>query len=332
VKSDIWAPTPGHFAADGSFVYGVSATNRRIYLASLDTSTGGIVGEPTPITPISADRASDPQWSPDGRLISYLLTNQVATHSRIAIRDRESGETKEIPIPRTIGYAFHRWAPDGGSIIVSASEKGHSGAFRLDLRTRQFTTLYSLERGTTTGSWLNVLPSGREVVYVKAVKGSPTVIVVRDLATGTERMIHTSKLPAGTGPRIALSPDGERVAFMERTGTKALLMVVPVRGGEARRVVNDSMTAAHPAWSADGRFILVLRAPRDPENAGKNELWRIPLDGGAASATGLLEEFVASVRPDRSGRHMLFDAGQNKIEFWRMEHILATPGTSVGSK
>jgi Tol biopolymer transport system component len=321
VKPDLWAPTPGQFAADGSYYYGVQTANRGIYLAAADSLKGTIVGEPTLLTPISSDRASDPQWSPDGRTVSYLLTNQVATQSRIALRSRESGEVREVPIPNGVRYVFHRWAPDGKSLILSASEKGRDGAFRIDPRTGRMETLYLLDRGTGTGSWLNVLPSGREVVYAKAAKEKSPEIVVRDLATQSERVLYRSK--AIIAPRIALSPDGDRVAFMERTAAGSIPMVVPVRGGEARQVGNDPpMPAGHIAWSADGRALLVGRAPRDPKSVGKAELWRVPLDGSAASPTGLLGDNLGIVRPDRTGRHILFDAGRDSIEFWVMSDIL----------
>jgi dipeptidyl aminopeptidase/acylaminoacyl peptidase/CubicO group peptidase (beta-lactamase class C family) len=85
-----------------------------------------------------------------------------------------------------------------------------------------------------------------------------------------------------TPEQPALSPDGERIAYVLRTcdldadRIVRSLWLVPRTAGEARQLTRGDDDQA-PAWSPDGTGIAFLRAGDRPA-----QLWLLPADGGEA--------------------------------------------------
>jgi len=93
--------------------------------------------------------------------------------------------------------------------------------------------------------------------------------------TATEMM----KLRRLADPRV--SPDGSQVAFalaeVDLAGGKRNtdLWLVPVAGGEPRRITSSPASDSRPRWSPDGRQLAFLSA-RD----GSSQVWALDLAGG----------------------------------------------------
>jgi dipeptidyl aminopeptidase/acylaminoacyl peptidase len=85
----------------------------------------------------------------------------------------------------------------------------------------------------------------------------------------------TSGVKADAAPRF--SPDGTRLAFVSNRDTeKKQLFVLPLEGGEPRRLTDVSEDVEDPVWSPDsGRLAFASRVP-DPEYEEQNEKRRPP--------------------------------------------------------
>jgi len=79
-----------------------------------------------------------------------------------------------------------------------------------------------------------------------------------------------ARLHEGTNMTVAASPDGSRLAL----DLVVSIWVLPVEGGEARRLTVDEQDATRPAWSPDGRTI-AFQSYRD----GNFHVWTIRRDG-----------------------------------------------------
>ncbi len=101
-------------------------------------------------------------------------------------------------------------------------------------------------------------PDGQGFVYLKATE------------TSYELRYHTAQgedwlVVEGAAPVFSVSPDGQWVAFTRETGYQVGepgLYVVPVNGGEARKISSVDRQGAGsiadiPLWSPDSRFILL---------------------------------------------------------------------------
>jgi Tol biopolymer transport system component len=333
VKGDLWNAGTGQFTADGSFLYTVRTGTRQVQLVTIDSATGRAIGPVTSVTPAPLAEVGDPQWSPDGRSVSYA-TRRPGTTPLITIRSLESGAVREIPVPHELVYSYHHWSSDGKSLVLSGRPKGRAGVYRMDLRTSATDLLFKLdaEAAIAGGRAFAITPDDRAVVYSKVfTKNGETAadLVVHDLKSHEERVLH--RPPALMGIALAVSPDGRFVAFTDGFRQDAKLMVVPIAGGEARRIGGAFIPRMHSplAWSADGRSVLAITLE---DSTGKNAVWRVPVAGGAIDSTGVVAASLGALQLDASGRRLLFVAGNAASELWQMQGIASVVKTAQGSR
>jgi len=78
-----------------------------------------------------------------------------------------------------------------------------------------------------------------------------------------------------------VSPDGNLVVYVvsqidrEANKTNTSLWMVPVEGGEPKRLTTAPGTNNHPRWSPDGKTIAFIS-----DRGGSSQIWLLPLDGG----------------------------------------------------
>jgi hypothetical protein len=77
--------------------------------------------------------------------------------------------------------------------------------------------------------------------------------LVRIASNGSAPIQVLSADPSAAGH--CLSPDGQQVAFTIKTGTRHAVQVVPVQGGNPKRLTNETYSEGRPHWSADGRSL-----------------------------------------------------------------------------
>jgi len=82
-------------------------------------------------------------------------------------------------------------------------------------------------------------------------------------------------------PQVA--PDGTRVAYvvaardLATDKTNSDLWLVPIKGGEPRRLTTAPGADTHPRWSPDGKQIAFVS-----NRGGSAQVWLLPVDGGEA--------------------------------------------------
>jgi Tol biopolymer transport system component len=137
----------------------------------------------------------------------------------------------------------------------------------------------------------------------------------------------------------ALSPDGSRLAFIDRDFNARVkhLLVLPTAGGQPLKVWSRGWSEAHPAlggcgglqWSPDGRFLLLNHAKRQVKGETPDprpcQLLMVPAAGGELTVLGDLPRHRRfRLHPD--GNRIAFRSGENRGEIWRMENL---PGMQV---
>lgn len=160
---------------------------------------------------------------------------------------------------------------------------------------------------TTTGTWMNldVSPDGRTLAF--DLLGD---IFLLSIEGGTARSL-LSGAPYEHQPRF--SPDGKRIAFgSDRSGAQNV-WVMNVDGTGLRQITHENFrTASGPAWSLDGKTIVVRKHFTGTRSIGSGQLWSFSVDDdGGGDGTRLFAD--VSYQKDvnepvysRDGRSLFF--------------------------
>jgi Tol biopolymer transport system component len=108
-------------------------------------------------------------------------------------------------------------------------------------------------------------------------------IWIRDLRAGTDTRLTTMP-DAEMG--AAWSPDGSTIAFISNIAfEQGTVYVVDAKGGQPRKLLDQSFAPGYPSWSPDGRLLAVstLRPYSSRFREGMNYLLVVPADGGEAT-------------------------------------------------
>ena len=99
-------------------------------------------------------------------------------------------------------------------------------------------------------------------------------------ASGARSADHSPRLAnfvAATEP--AWSPDGRRIAFVERRGSAGTLYTMNADGSAARRVISSEFDAGWPSWSPDGRRIVFDHSAATATDNTLSDLYVVNVDG-----------------------------------------------------
>lgn len=335
--------SPVGFAPDGVYYYGTTVGGPDVWTVGFDSEKAALVGEPKRATTSfqGQNRAAD--WSPDGRSIAYLSMrdpvrgSQGFRNATVVIRNLDTGMERTL----TPNFEFRhqlRWSPDGGSLLaIGRDDNGRPGIHAIDVSDGTVAPIVLGEGMLERAEWL---PGGGSVSFLRRLgPGGPDAIVVRDLATGSERQVVVGGEDSSPGlGQYGVSPDGDTLVYARmvpadgnRETASRELMSVPVGGGPSR-----SLTGWFEAvgwrwwdprsvlWTPDGRHLLIGRLVAPEGERERTELWKVPLDGGAPELVGVLYDgLVYNLRMAPDGRTLLFDAGADRTgELWAMENLL----------
>ncbi len=235
-------------------------------------------------------RLSDPQISPDGQSVVYVMS----------VVDREkNGSTATIWLAPTVGgeprqltggpkHDSHpRFSPDGTKLLFESDRSGESQLWMLDLaaggEARQLTTIAT---GASTGIWP---PDGKSIAFISAVYPE----------FSDKPYAESNESNRKRAEEIEKNPVKARVfdrlffrhwdSWVE--GKRQHLFVVPAAGGEPRDLTPGDYDA-YPTSSTfsigddftftpDSQAIVFTSPAREQEAWNTNhDLWRVPIAGG----------------------------------------------------
>ncbi len=321
VKAGLADILPMGLTRDGSFCYGQSSRNETVYVARLDPHTGKVTGRPEEVTARYEGLCADPAWSHDGKQLAYACSRGPIEgwngRNILRIRSMETGADRELS---TKFGSIHspQWSPDDRYVLISGNNDNGMGVYRIDARTWETTLFLRDVRGG------ELSPDGRAFFYVRREKENNLCkIMYRDPEKGGDRELHRG--PFAEMFTISLSPDGKRLAVLNRTDPR-ILRVIPTAGGEAREVARFGLVGdwnIPTAWTPDGKYILLSKPDGSDSVKGKWDLWRVRVEGGELQRLDLGMRCEPSVRPD--GRMIAFTSrGRASIdEVWVLDNLLS---------
>ncbi len=261
---------------------------------------------------------SDPQLSPDGARVAYVLTHidREEDEYRSAVYVVPSDGSSE---PRRYTYGpkkdtAPRWSPDGTQLLFVSDRGEKPQIYVMPADGGEARKVTSVPNGAGDPAWS---PDGTRVAFIsktgvdpaeepkdivvyhyteahfkddgQGIKRSRSHLFVQDL-DGENAIQRTEGDDDYADP--TWSPDGELIAVVSQQGPERAfrrlsdIYLVPASDGETRRLTTGKGPSFAPAFSPDGRTVAYL-GDQDPPETGLSTntgLWTVPVEGGEPRA------------------------------------------------
>lgn len=264
---------------------------------------------------------SDPQISPDGRRVAFVVTfadrEQDAYRAQLYVAPTDGG----APVRWTNGPrkdSQPRWSPDGRYLAFVRElpdEKPQLYLLRAD--GGEAWKLTSLPNGVSQPVWS---PDGRRIAFVSPTGGDPRP--EKERSEAEKHQPHVVE-------HLAHKLDG--VGFFD--DRRSHLFVVEIAGSDERPPEPRQLTAGDwndhsPCWSPDGRAIAFLsyreRDRHDLLFAG--DVWVVPAEGGAARRVTRSRGPVNQLAWSPDGRWIAYSGHEHGYrDFARTVHLFVVP-------
>jgi dipeptidyl aminopeptidase/acylaminoacyl peptidase len=252
---------------------------------------------------------SSPVWSPDGETIAFLSSRSGT--SQAYFLSMEGGEAQEFTHLST-GADLVKWSPDGKTIAFTSSVypdcKDDACNSARDAEKEKNKVKAHVYEQLLYRHWTHWFEGKRSHLFAAPVDGSATP---RDLTAGANYDVPPDER-SGPGD-INFSPDSKEICFtavtekVEAISTNGDLFLVPVAGGEPKRITTNPGFDGNPVYSPDGRYI-AYHAQLTPEY--ESDRWRVMLyDRQTGKNENLSEGF------DRSANELAWSADSKTIYF-----------------
>jgi len=263
-------PTPNHeerprFSPDGRrLIWTSKATDpTQIWMCDFDSGNGALVGNPHQVTEISTG-ADGGIWSPDGKNIVFVSAVYPDCKDDACNKQRDEELKKSKVKAKIFSRLFYR----------------HWSAFTEFKRSHLF--VQSVEAPVSGAGNQNA--------------AGTAATTPRDLTPGDH---DVPPFNLGGQDMYAISPDGREVAYtsnideVEATSTNNEIFVVPISGGNAKKISTSPGADTTPLYSPDGSGI----AWRSQARAGfEADKWRLLVqDRKSGDTRDLTDKFDKSV-------------------------------------
>jgi dipeptidyl aminopeptidase/acylaminoacyl peptidase len=252
---------------------------------------------------------SSPVWSPDGKTLAFLSSR--AGESQVYLLSMEGGEAHALTKLST-GADIVKWSPDGKRLAFTSSVypdcKDDDCNSKRDAEKEKSKVKAHVAEHLLYRHWTHWNDGKRSHLFVVPADGSAEP---RDLTPDANYDVPPDER-SGPGD-INFSPDGKEICFtavtdkMEAISTNGDLFIVPVAGGEAKRITTQPGFDGNPVYSPDGKYI-AYHAQLTP--AYEADRWRVMLyDRRAGRIENLTETF------DRSAEELAWSPDSKTIYF-----------------
>ncbi len=252
---------------------------------------------------------SSPVWSPDGKTIAFLSSR--SGDSQVYLLSMDGGEAKPLTTIST-GVDIAKWSPDGKTIAFTSGVypdcKDDDCNRKRDAEKEKDKVKAHVAEHLLYRHWTHWNDGKRSHLFIIPADGSATP---RDLTPGANYDVPPDQ--RGGPSDLNFSPDSKEICFtavtdpVEAISTNGDLFVVPVVGGEVKKITTQPGFDGGPSYSPDGKYI-AYHAQLVPED--ESDRWRVMLYN---RATGKSENLTEGF--DRSANELNWSPDSKTIYF-----------------
>ena len=201
------------FDKNGVFYYSVNPTVADLYVATIDPASLKVTTAPQPVAAEDGGTHGPGAWSPDGRLLAYLVSNEAASvsFSGVIIRSLETGDQRVLT-PAALAVEKRAVVPRRTFVTrrrepTSRGVKASIAWMRSPVRWPSFVRDRPTRR---TCSVRHCRPTERRCTSEPLMPKGNSLVMARDLRSGAEREVSRFSGQVGWP---SLSRDGKQLAF-----------------------------------------------------------------------------------------------------------------------
>lgn len=214
-----------------------------------------------------------PAWSPDGKTIAYV-SNREGGPKQVYLLDVASGNSRRLT-NLSGGAGALKWVPDGSGVVFVSDVYPDCGVEAECAADRAAAAEKAPTKARIIDSllfrhWSTWQEATRAHIIHATLDGK-----LRDLTPGA---FDAPPFSLGGGEEFDVSPDSKELVYARNLderperSTNSDIFLVPLAGGEARRLTTRTGADTAPAYSPDGRWI----AWRSQARAGyESDLWEL---------------------------------------------------------
>jgi Tol biopolymer transport system component len=266
-----------------------------------------------------------PAFSPDGKQLAFSWNGEKEDNFDIYIKLIDAGAPLRLTNHPGIDSS-PTWSPDGRYIAFSRFGKGESGIFMVPALGGPERKLLSFET-EWVGPYPPIVvwsPDGKYLAFTDKsfLQLESTSILLLSIENLEKRRLMSPPAQYTDDWHPAFSPDGQTLAFTRwiRRGICDIYLV-PIRGGEPKRLTFDNQEIGNLAWTADGQSIVFLSFRGD----GSARFWKISAAGGTPEPLAISSNhpLQMGIQPyfsiSRQGHRLAYSIGLDDKNIWRME-------------
>jgi dipeptidyl aminopeptidase/acylaminoacyl peptidase len=255
-----------------------------------------------------------PRWSPDGKKIAFL-SNREGGQTQVYVAESDGANVRKVSDVAKGAQPPLVWSPDGTRLAfvsdvypdcadLACNKKRSDDAEKNPVKARRLTRLLYRH-------WDEWRENVRHHVFVADVANGE----MRDITPGD----FDSPPGQQEGAAIAFSPDGKTLAIVsnregndrEAWTTNNDIFLVPVGGGEARKLTKNPAADTHPVFSKDGRTLFVMAQRRPGFESDRWYLDAYDVQSGAMRTLFTTPDLsVSEYVLSHDGTSIWFTAGQ----------------------
>ncbi|MDR3510443.1 MAG: winged helix-turn-helix domain-containing protein [Caulobacteraceae bacterium] len=221
---------------------GPDVLTRQIFLRALAG------GEPVRLTDEPGDHIS-PTWSPDGGRVAYVLS-QPGQPCRIMVTPAPAGSAREVGRCQTDERSQVIWAHAGETLffIDRPGPEASDRIVSLDLATGRRADVTHPPAGSLGDHSIGLSPNGRMMSFERTLTELVSPMVIRDLASGHERVIAKDPdlSPGGW------TADSRSVLLSGRVDGDNVIWAFPANGGRPTHLMSGPLQMGRVATGPKG--------------------------------------------------------------------------------